>query len=145
MIYLKLPLPPSINTAYAWKEIRYKSASHKLWEEIADKELIKQELYTITGDEWLSAHYILYINLLTKEWKKRIIDCGNYEKATSDFLGWYVDKHTRKPLTRRYKHLWVQRIPWFEDHKIIKNTQEKTQKGKDEEDWIEIIIEEILE
>jgi hypothetical protein len=65
MIHLKLPLPPSINSAYAGKEIRYKSATYKNWELVADNELRKQEAYTITGDEWLSAHYILHIDLYT--------------------------------------------------------------------------------
>lgn len=144
MIHLTLPLPPSINAAYAWKEIRYKSATYKQWEDKVDIELRKQEAYTITGDEWLSAHYILHIDLYYKNGEKRIIDCSNYEKAISDFLGWYVDPITRKPMSRRYKHLGVQRIPGFHDHKIIVNTQSKKQKMEWVDDWIEIVIEEVI-
>ena len=143
MIHLKLPLPPSVNTAFAGKEIRYKSVAYKEWENIADKALRQQEQYTITGDHWLTATYVLHINLYTQKWAKRIIDCANYEKCISDFLGGYVDPVSRKSLTRRYIHLWVQRIPWFQDHKILSNTQMKKQKQAGEEDWIEVMIDEI--
>jgi len=66
MIHLKFTLPPSINSAYAGKEIRYKSATYKNWEKIADKELLSQEKYEITGDEWLRAQFILHIDLFFK-------------------------------------------------------------------------------
>ena len=67
MIHLKLPLPPSVNTAFAGKEIRYKSVAYKEWENIADKALRQQEQYTITGDHWLTATYVLHINLYTQK------------------------------------------------------------------------------
>lgn len=143
MIHLRFSLPPSVNHSFWGKDIRYKTPEYKKWEERADWELRRQEQYTIDGDEWLTARYILHIDLYTLKGTKRIIDCSNYEKAISDFLGWYVNPVTRKPTSRKYKHLWVQRIPWFHDHKILKNTQEKTQKKEWEEDWIEVIIDEI--
>lgn len=145
MIHLKLPLPPSINSAYAGKEIRYKSDKYKKWEASADKELMKQDNFSITGDEWLKTVYVLHIDLHFKNWNKRIIDVANYEKALSDFLGGSVDKITRKTYGIRHRHLWIQRIPWFHDHKIIENTQKKVQKEEWEEDWIEVFISEIVE
>lgn len=144
MIHLKFPLPPSVNEAFGGKDIRYKSASYVNWEHIADAELRKQEQFSIEWDEWLRAQYIIHIDLYTLNWKKRIIDCANYEKCISDFLWAYVDPITRDPKSRRYKHLWVQRIPWFHDHKILDNNQKKMQKTNGEEDWIEVIIDEVV-
>lgn len=143
MIHLRFSLPPSVNHAFWWKDIRYKTPEYKRWELIADSELRKQEQYTIEGDEWLKATYIIHIDLFTNKWTKRIIDCSNYEKCISDFLWWYIDPITRQTKSRKYKHLWVQRIPWFHDHKILKNTQEKVQKIEWEEDWIEVMIDEV--
>lgn len=144
MIHLKFTLPPSVNHAFGGKDIRYKTASYRNWEELADSELRKQEQFTIEWDEWLRAQYIIHIDLYTLKGDKRIIDAANYEKCISDFLGWYVDPITRENKARRYKHLWVQRIPWFHDHKILENSQKKMQKTNGEEDWIEVIIEEVV-
>lgn len=144
MIHLKFSLPPSVNHSFGWKDIRYKTPEYKKWEQKADNELLSQEKYEIIGDEWLKAHYVLHIDLHCKNWNKRIIDCSNYEKAMSDMLWWYVNPITRKPVWRRYKHLWIQRIPWFQDHKILVNTQEKKQKNELEEDWIEVFITEVI-
>lgn len=91
-----------------------------------------------------SSTVYLHIDLYTLKGDKRIIDAANYEKCISDFLGAYVDPITREPKARRYKHLGVQRIPWFHDHKILDNNQKKRQKTNGEEDWIEVIIEEVV-
>lgn len=144
MIHLKFTLPPSVNHAFGGKDIRYKTSEYKNWEQIADCELRKQEQFTIEWDEWLRACYIIHVDIFCKNGNKRIIDAANYEKAISDFLWWYVDPITREIKARRYKHLGVQRIPWFQDHKILENTQKKIQKTNGEEDWIEVIIDEVV-
>ena len=143
MIYLRFTLPPSVNIAYAWKDIRYKSDPYKKWEEIADLELRKQLKYEIIWDEWLTAKYTLHIDLFAKNGSKRIIDVANYEKCMSDFLWGHVDPITRKSLTRTHKDQWVQRLPWFKDHKIKINTQLKVQKDPWAEDWMEVEIDEL--
>lgn len=79
-------MPPSVNKAYAGFPRRHKSNEYKKWEIEAEKEMRTQERYTIEGDNWLSATYILHTDLHYKNGKKKVIDVANYEKITSDFL-----------------------------------------------------------
>lgn len=123
MIHLVLPLPPSVNKAYAWYKVRHKSNLYKKWEIEAQKALKTQNKYTIVGDNWLSAMYVLHIDLHFKNGNKRIIDCGNFEKLTSDFLAHHIDG--------------------FHDHKILALSVMKKQKTG-EEDLIECCIDEII-
>lgn len=132
MIAITLPMPPSVNEAYAGKAIRYKSKEYKEWEVRADKALRMQADYSIEWDEWLAVEITIYTDLYYQNWKKRVIDCANYEKCPIDFLAGYVERISRKPIGRRYHKLWVQRIPGFEDHKVISNRQVKKQKQWDE-------------
>lgn len=112
-----------MNKAYAWYPRRHKSDEYKAWEIEAEKAIKQQESFEIEGDEWLSAMYILRIDLHCKNGQKKKIDVANYEKLTSDFLAHH--------------------IPWFADHKILSNTQVKKQKDPWAERTIEIYIEEI--
>lgn len=72
-----------------------------------------------------------------------MIDVANYEKCLSDFLGGEVDSVTRAPISNRSKVHGVQRIPGFQDHKLIKLHISKSQKDPQCEDWVEILIDEI--
>ena len=130
MIHLVLPLPPSVNKAYAGFLKRHKSNDYKKWEIQAREALKTQNKYTIAEDNWLSAMYVLHIDLHYKNWKKKVIDCWNYEKIVSDFLsgGNKPDKAI---------------IPWFQDHKIIALSILKKQKTWPD-DTIECCIDEIL-
>lgn len=130
MIHIILSLPPSMNKAYAWYPKRHKSDEYKKWEIQAREELKTQNKYTITGDNWLNAMYVLHIDLHFKNGKKRVIDCGNYEKIISDFLSWWSKPENAV-------------IKWFQDHKIQALTILKKQK-EDWEDRIECVIDEIL-
>lgn len=47
-IHLKLPMPPSVNEAYAGYPRRHKSDKYKDWVEKADKALKTQTKYSIT-------------------------------------------------------------------------------------------------
>lgn len=128
-IHLKLPMPPSVNEAYAGYPRRHKSNKYKDWVEKADKALKMQTKYSITWDNWLNAMYILWTPLHFKNGNKRVIDVANYEKIVSDYLSW-----GKKPENAK--------IPWFSDHKI----QIMTLMKKEPENWeecIELFIDEI--
>lgn len=118
-----------MNKAYAWFPRRHKSNDYKKWEVLARNALKTQNKWSIEWDKWLSAMYVLYLDLHFKNGNKRIIDCGNYEKIVSDFLSWGKNKDNAI-------------IPWFEDHKIISLTIIKKQKEW-WEDTIECLIDEI--
>lgn len=122
MIHLKIPLCPSVNKAYAGFKIRHKSNDYKKWEILAWNSLKTQTKYSISWDSWLSATYILWIDLHCKNGNKRVIDCANYEKLTSDFLS--------------------HNIEWFKDHKLLSVHIMKKQKTGGE-DIMEILIDEI--
>jgi len=72
-----------------------------------------------------------------------VIDVANYEKCLSDFLGGEVDPITRAPISNRSKSHGIQRIPGFQDHKLLQLQISKIQKDPQCEDWVEIIIDEI--
>lgn len=120
-IHLTLPMPPSVNKAYAGFPKRHKSNDYKKWEVEARKALKTQTKYSIEGDKWLNAMYVLHTDLYYKNGKKKVIDVANYEKLTSDFLS--------------------HEIPWFADHKIMSITLLKKQKKQ--EDFIEILVDEL--
>ncbi len=86
MIHIKLPKPPSLNEAYAGYPRRHKSDKYVKWEHEADIAMKTQENYSIEGDNWLSAMYILWIDLHFKNGSKRKIDVANYEKIATDYL-----------------------------------------------------------
>ena len=118
-INITLPLPPSLNKAFAGYIKRHKSIHYTLWEREADQ--IKID-YEIEGDEWLYARYEIYVDrLFCKNGTKRIIDCANYEKIATDYL--------------------AKRIKGFEDHKIKRITLEKFDCGEDKP-FINIVISE---
>ena len=122
MIHLKIPLCPSVNKAYAGFKIRHKSNDYKKWEILAGNSLKTQLKYSISWDSWLSATYILWIDLHFKNCKKKVLDCCNYEKLTSDLLS--------------------HNIEWFEDHKLLSvHIMKKQKTGWD--DMMEIIIDEL--
>jgi Holliday junction resolvase RusA-like endonuclease len=121
MISIKLPMPISVNQAYAWFKVRHKSNAYKKWEIEARNALRTQQKYTIDGDEWLSAMYIFYTDLHYKNGKKKVLDVANYEKVLSDLL--------------------CHEIPWLEDHKFLSMTLVKKQSTG--EDYVDIFIEEV--
>lgn len=127
-IHLTLPMPPSVNKAYAGFPKRHKSNDYKKWEVEAQKALKTQTKYSIEGDKWLNAMYVLHTDLHYKNGKKKVIDVANYEKIVSDFLSW-----GRKPENAK--------ILWFADHKIMSITLLKKQKEQD--DFIEILVDEL--
>jgi len=118
-IKLKLPMPISVNIAYAWKVKRFKSPDYKKWIKLAKLELNKQIEYRISWDNWLEVIYIYNFSLYTKKKAKRVKDVANYEKVLSDFL--------------------ADNIEWFEDHKIKKVTLEKID---NKEQFVNILIKE---
>ena len=107
-IKLTLPLPPSVNSAFATNfetKRRFKSKEYSDWMDEASLSLLPQKKYGIKGDLWLKVDYIYLFPIYTKSNKKRLVDVFNYEKCLSDFL-----THT---------------IPGFADHKIKKGSVEK--------------------
>ena len=116
-------MPPSVNKAYAGFPKRHKSNEYKKWEKEAEKALKTQVKYEIEWDNWLSAMYILWIDLHYKNGEKRKIDVCNYEKIVTDFL--------------------CKKIPWLQDHKIQTIVLLKKQKEEGTEDSLEILIDEL--
>jgi len=85
-INLTLPLPPSVNTAYAGKEIRHKSKAYKEWIDLAHIAASTQSKYKIKGDEWLGVEYKYFMPIYCKNGNKKVVDVCNYEKVLSDVL-----------------------------------------------------------
>ena len=109
-INLILPMPISVNEAYAGYKVRHKSKKYKNWVDLAKIELQKQTQYTIKWNEWLQVYYEYHTPLFYKNWKKKIIDVFNYEKILSDFL--------------------ADNIEWFQDHLIKKGVVSKIDSDK---------------
>lgn len=117
-IKLSLPIPPSVNEAYAGYPKRHKSNKYKRWEKEIER-LMKDELvWTISWDEWLEVTYIFYLSLHFKNGNKRVQDVTNYEKCLTDCLTHHING--------------------FKDHKIKKITMEK-------KEWLWIVDIEIKE
>ena len=99
-IRLKLTLPPTLNGLFAGYRVRHKSNIYKEWLKLAHSELLQQERYTITGDEWLEVNYAFYMPIYNKNGTKKRVDVFNFEKALSDFLAdnisWFKDEHIKK-------------------------------------------------
>ena len=123
MIHLKLPKPPSLNEAYAGYPKRHKSDKYKEWEKLADISMKTQPKFEIEGNKWLSAMYILWIDLYFKNGEKRKIDVANFEKIATDYL--------------------TKKIPWFLDHHVQTIVLLKKQKEEGTEDSLEILIDEL--
>lgn len=104
-ISIRLPIPISINKAYAGKERRYRSREYLAWIDHANLIMNRYGKFSISGDEWLAVEYTYDMPLYCLDGKKKIQDVGNYEKVLSDFL--------------------VKRITGFQDHRIKKITLEK--------------------
>lgn len=119
-ISLTLPVPISVNQAYAGYKVRHKSDEYIIWEREAYKSYLTQTQYTVSGDEWLEAKYTYYMPIFYKNGNKKVIDVFNYEKLLSDFL--------------------AKVIPGFKDHLIKKAHVEKIESDRFE---VEIIIKEI--
>jgi Holliday junction resolvase RusA-like endonuclease len=120
-ISIQLPMPPSVNIAYAWKVRRYKSPEYQKWIQLADIEYSKNWFKgRITWDEWLEVNYNYFFSLYTLEWKKRVKDVWNYEKLLTDYL--------------------CTKIEWLEDHKI---KIIKLEKHDSDKNYVKILIKEI--
>ncbi len=120
-IIIELPMPPSVNTLFAWKVRRYKSDKYKAWilEAINSFNKIPTK-YNIKWDEWLEVHLNYFFSSYTKKWDKRIKDTDNYCKATLDFL--------------------CDNIEGLQDHKIKRIIQEKHDSDKN---IVKILIKEM--
>ena len=120
-ISLELPMPISVNTAYAWKSIRHKSKQYKKWIQLADIEYSKNSInYSIKWDNWLEVRYNYFFSLYTLKGKKRIKDVWNYEKVLTDYI--------------------CTKIEWLEDHKIRIINLEKHDSDKN---TVKILIKEL--
>lgn len=119
-INLILPLPISINKAYAWKSIRYKSNDYKKYEQLFNLTMNKYPTYYIEWDKWLAVNYEFYFKLYNKNWTKKVKDLWNLEKILTDCL--------------------CKRIKWLEDHKIKEIKMIKTD---NEKEFVNVIIYEI--
>ena len=120
-IVLEFNMPPSTNTLFSWKVRRYKSDSYKQWILSSKQQLNNLWIkYRITWNEWLEVHINCFFSLYTKEWKKRIKDIANYEKAVIDFIADHIE--------------------WFQDHKIKIMRLEKHDSDKN---IIKILIKEL--
>lgn len=121
MIKLTLPIPISVNQAYAWKARRFKSKSYKEWEQLATIEYNEQgNNWSIDWDEWLEINCRFYTNIYNKNWTKKIKDVDNYFKALLDWL--------------------ANNIKGFKDHKLKRIIWEKFESKRSE---VEIEIKEI--
>lgn len=110
-INIELPLPISINMAYAWIKRRHKSEEYINWEEKAEIAYNNlKETFWIEWDEWLEVYYEYYMPIYCKNGNKKVIDVFNYEKVLSDFLS--------------------TKIKGFEDHKILDGRVKKINSGK---------------
>lgn len=85
-ICVKLPIPVSVNHAFAGKAKRYKSPEYRDWIEKANLIMNRYGGFSIEGDEWLRVEYDYEMPLFFKNGKKKVQDVFNYEKALSDFL-----------------------------------------------------------
>lgn len=105
-ILVKLPIPISVNKAYAGTTRRHKSEGYLAWIDHANLIMNQQDQFSITWDSWLRVEYTFDLPIFYENWKKKVQDLANMEKVLSDFL--------------------VTRIPGFEDHKIKQMFLEKT-------------------
>ena len=85
---LHLPFPPSENDIYANLR-RVPSKRYKTWKRVADNELLAQR--RAKNIKPVLGPYRLQIVLdcgkrIFKNGNRRVIDCGNFEKAVSDWL-----------------------------------------------------------
>ena len=115
-IEITLPMPPSVNVAYAGYPKRHKSDVYKNWQ----RWISLEKDWKVDWDEWLEVKYTFYFPLYTKKWAKKIRDVANYEKCLTDTL--------------------CEIIPWLQDHRIKTMNLEKLDSNREE---VEIIIKEI--
>lgn len=96
---LEFTIPPTLNKLFKWKQRRSKSDDYKNWLELAQVELLKQETYKITGDEWLEVNLTYFMPLYNLNGSKKKKDLDNYMKALFDFLWdnieWFKDEHIK--------------------------------------------------
>jgi Holliday junction resolvase RusA-like endonuclease len=87
-IRLRIPMPPSVNSAYTNVPGvgRVKTKEYREWIKNCKKHLLTQKKYSIDWDEWLDVVYIFHWDLFMNKWGVRKWDTFNYEKALSDFL-----------------------------------------------------------
>lgn len=111
-MHLTFTIPPTLNKLFAGYPKRHKSDEYKQWLELASYELLQQERYKITGNEWLEVNLTYFMPIYNKNWTKKKKDLDNYFKAIMDFL-------------------W-DKIEWFKDENIKVIKAEK----KDSELWI---------
>jgi len=99
-IEITLPMPISVNKAYAWNgRIRYKSSDYKRFEQEVARVMVKLPKYTLTEDKWLHVAYYFYFPIYNKNWSHKKKDLGNYEKCLTDclthYIIWFKDENIR--------------------------------------------------
>lgn len=83
-IEITLPMPPSVNTAYAGQIRRYKSKQYKKWLELC--KTFKNKKYKVSGDEELVVSYDFYSKFYNLDGSIKRKDSSNYIKLTEDYL-----------------------------------------------------------
>jgi Holliday junction resolvase RusA-like endonuclease len=98
-INLTLPIPISVNQAYAGNWKRYKSKAYKTWIALAELEMRKQVKYTLSWNEWLKIDLNFFIPLYYKNGNRKKQDIDNFLKPLLDFLGdnisWFDDMNIK--------------------------------------------------
>lgn len=89
-IQIILPVPPSVNAAYATNfktKRRFKSKAYQEFINEADAALLASgKKWKITGDSWLEVVYVFYFPIYNKNGSKKKKDLSNFEKCISDYL-----------------------------------------------------------
>ena len=85
-ISLEFTAPPSVNECFTWYPKRRKSDKYKKWLNLARSELLTQNRYKLSWDEWLEARVTVFIPLFYKNWNKKKQDLDNFLKPLFDFL-----------------------------------------------------------
>ena len=114
-MHLEFTIPPTLNKLFAGYTKRHKSKEYENWLKKANIELLKQERYTITGDEWLEINLTYFMPIYNKDWTKKTKDLDNYFKALMDFLWdnieWFKDKNIKViKAEKKDSELWIVKI-----------------------------------
>ncbi len=118
-ITITLPMPPSVNQAYAGKARRFKSKQYKDWEKLCTTYPQKKHTFKYTG-KGLELHYKFFSKWYNKDESVKKKDVSNYVKLTEDMLCKIIDG--------------------LDDKYVWKFSAEKIHSGREE---VEVTIEEL--
>ncbi len=131
MINIILPMPPSVNEAYAGKSRRFKSKAYKRW--LIECQTRKQTKYKCRGDEIFQIKYFMHSNWFNQDGTIKRKDASNYLKLPDDYLS-HIAKRLNKQLPPLIKN--------FDDKQIFEGHFYKVQDVY--EDFIDMQITEIV-